>query len=82
MEEEMNRHRIAAIEESGNLNLPSTMTQIENETQYNWAINRVDELLPLVNDETPEDDPNCIELIAISNLIIAYEDIHYPINKS
>jgi len=72
MEEEMNRHRIAAIEESGNLNLPSTMTQIENETQYNWASNRIDELLPLVNDETPEDDPNCIELIAIPNLIIAY----------
>lgn len=28
------------------------MTQIENEYQYRWALNRVEELLPLVKDNT------------------------------
>ena len=57
------------------------MTQIENETQYNWAMNRIEELLPFVNDETPTDDPKYIELVLISNLVGDYEDVHYPIGK-
>ena len=28
------------------------MTKIENKTQYDWAVNRVEELLPLVDDNT------------------------------
>ena len=31
------------------------MTKIENEPQYLWAEKRVEELLPLVNDNTPTD---------------------------
>lgn len=31
--------------------------KIENEAQYEWACRKVDELLPLVNDKTPVDDP-------------------------
>lgn len=54
-------------------------TKIENETQYNWAMARIDELLPKVNDETPDDDPNSIELYLISALVEEYEDVHYPI---
>lgn len=30
------------------------MTKIENKTQYDWAVNRVEELLPLVDDNTPK----------------------------
>lgn len=56
-------------------------TKIENETQYNWAMARIDELLPKVNDETPDDDPNSIELYLISALVEEYEDVHYPIGK-
>ncbi len=29
------------------------MTKIENEAQYDWAVQRVEELLPLVDDNTP-----------------------------
>lgn len=29
------------------------MTKIENQTQYEWAVKRVEELLPLVKDNTP-----------------------------
>ena len=38
------------------------MTKIENKTQYDWAVNRVEELLPLVDDNTPKNDKNLIEL--------------------
>lgn len=33
------------------------MTKIENEAQYAWAGQRVEQLLLLVNDNTPTDDP-------------------------
>ncbi len=56
-------------------------TKIENETQYNWAMARIEELLPKVNDSTPDNDPNSIELYLISALVEEYEDIHYPIGK-
>lgn len=55
------------------------MTKIENETQYQWALKRIDKLLPLVNDMTPVDDPNSIELMLVANLVADYEDVHYPI---
>ena len=55
------------------------MAKIENETQYNWAMARIDELLPKVNDETPDNDPNSIELYLLSSLVQDYEDEHYPI---
>ena len=28
------------------------MTKIENQTQYEWAVKRVEDLLPLVKDDT------------------------------
>ena len=48
------------------------MTKIENESQYEWAVERVEKLLPLVNDETPETDSNYIELVLLSNLVADY----------
>lgn len=54
-------------------------TTIENEAQYDWAMSRIEELLPLVNDETPEDDEKSIELYLLSKLVTEYEDVHYPI---
>ena len=57
------------------------MTTIENEVQYDWAMKRIDELLPLVNDETSDDDPNSIELYLLSRLVQEYEDVHYPIGE-
>jgi 6-phosphogluconolactonase (cycloisomerase 2 family) len=38
------------------------MAKIENEIQYNWTVNRVEQLLPQVDDNTPLSDPNSIEL--------------------
>jgi len=55
------------------------MTKIENEAQYDWAVQRVEELLPLVDDNTPETDKNYIELVLLSNLVADYSDEHYAI---
>ena len=61
--------------------MDTVKTKIENETQYNWAMARIEELLPKVNDETPDDDPNSIELYLLSGLVEEYEDVHYPIGQ-
>lgn len=55
------------------------MTKIENEQQYEWAVSRVEELLPLVNDETPVNDSNSIELELLSNLVADYSDEHFSV---
>ena len=55
------------------------MTKIENKTQYDWAVNRVEELLPLVDDNTPKDDANLIELELLSNLVADYSEEHFAI---
>lgn len=50
--------------------------------QYEYALNRIEELLPLVTDETPASDTNAIELTIVSDVVEAYEKIHYPISKT
>lgn len=57
------------------------MTKIENNFQYEWALKRVEELLPLVTDETPLNDPNSIELEMLSNLVADYEEEHFALGK-
>ena len=57
------------------------MAQIKSEAAYRAAMNRIEELLPLVNDNTPVDDPNYLELDMISDMVEEYEDVHYPIGK-
>ena len=39
----------------------NNMAQIKSEAAYRAALKRIDELLPLVNDETPTDDKNYLE---------------------
>ena len=57
------------------------MTQIETEVQYRCAMQRIEELLRVVNENTPQDDINSVELVLLSNLVADYEDIHYPVSK-
>lgn len=49
--------------------------------QYEYALNRIEELLPLVTDETPASDRNAIELAIVSDVVETYEKLHYPIAK-
>ncbi len=57
------------------------MTKIENEQQYRWALNRVEEILPMVTDHTPLNDPYSIELELLSGLVADYSDEHYAISE-
>lgn len=57
------------------------MTKIENEAQYNWAVKRVEELLPLVNDDTPTIDPASMELELLSNLVADYSEAHFALGE-
>lgn len=57
------------------------LLKIENEIQYEEALARIEELLPLVSDDTSIDDPASVELVKISKLVVDYEDVHYPIGK-
>ncbi len=49
--------------------------------QYEFALARVEELLPLVNDGTPSNDKNAVELSVMSDIVIEYESEHFPIGK-
>ena len=49
--------------------------------QYQFALTRIEELLPLVNDNTPANDRHAVELTMMSDVVIEYEKEHYPIEK-
>lgn len=57
------------------------MAEIENKEQYDWAVKRVEELLPLVDDNTPTNAPNSIVLELLSNMVADYSDKHYAIGE-
>jgi len=49
--------------------------------KYEFAQTRVEELLPLVDDNTPANNRNAVELALMSDIVISYEKEHYPIKK-
>lgn len=57
------------------------MTKIENEKQYQVAFKRVEELMLSLPEDTPEDDPQMVELILLGNLVADYDEEHYPIGE-
>lgn len=57
------------------------MTKIENEMQYRVALKRVEELMLGLPEDTPEDDPQMVELTLLGNLVADYDEEHYPIGK-
>lgn len=55
------------------------MARIESRAQYDWAVKRVEELLPLVDDTTPLDDAHSIELELLSNMVADYSEEHFAL---
>lgn len=55
------------------------MTRIENETQYNWALSKVEELLLVTDENTPADDPAMIEMKLLSDLVADYSEEHFSL---
>lgn len=55
------------------------MNYIESEEQYQVAMARIEERLPIVKEDTPEDDENYLELVRLSYMVADYEEENYPI---
>ena len=55
------------------------MAVIKTENQYDKAIERIEELLLVVDNTTSPDDKNFIELDLLSELVADYEAIHFPV---
>ena len=47
--------------------------------QYKISSERIEQLLKVVNDDTPKNDKDFIELMLLSDIVAAYEEVHYPI---
>lgn len=48
---------------------------------YEQALARIEQLLPLVGDDTPPTDRAALELSIMSEVVIDYENDHFPIGK-
>jgi HTH-type transcriptional regulator/antitoxin HigA len=57
------------------------MKIINSKTEYEAIMARVNELVEVVDDDTPQTDKNYIELDFLTDLVVAYEKEHYPIGK-
>ncbi|MEA4975728.1 MAG: helix-turn-helix domain-containing protein [Paludibacter sp.] len=57
------------------------MKLIANKSEYEAIMARVNELVELVDDNTPKNDKNYIELDFLTDLVVAYEKSHFPIGK-
>lgn len=62
--------------------IPISFIMEISQQQYESALARIEELLPLVSDDTPSDNPNVVELIRVSEIVREYELKHYPIGES
>jgi HTH-type transcriptional regulator/antitoxin HigA len=51
------------------------------EKKYKFALAKIEELLPLVDDNTSVVDDKALELSVMSDIVIAYEKVHFPIEK-
>lgn len=58
------------------------MALLKTEEAYNAAMQRIEELLKIVTDETPTSDSRYLELDFLSDLVEEYENIHYPMGKA
>lgn len=50
--------------------------------QYEFALARIEELLPQVNESTPSNDRKAIELTMMSDVVINYEKEYFPIRNA
>jgi HTH-type transcriptional regulator/antitoxin HigA len=55
------------------------MKKIVSEMQYEAIMQRIDELVEIVDDETPVNDKNFIELDVLTDLVVDYEKENYAI---
>lgn len=56
------------------------MTEI-SKAQYEYALERIEELLPYIGNDIPMTDRHMIEMDIVSDIVNRYEKLHYPIAK-
>jgi HTH-type transcriptional regulator/antitoxin HigA len=57
------------------------MKSIVTQAEYEAIMARINELVEIVDDNTPQTDRSYIELDFLADLVVAYEKEHYPIGK-
>ena len=57
------------------------MAKIKDEKQYQTVLKRVEELMDVVTEDTPANDPDFLELDLLADLAEEYETAHYPIGQ-
>ncbi len=57
------------------------MTKLRTEIEYEVSFSRIEELLQLVDNETPSTNKELVELTILSNLVADYEEEYFPIKK-
>lgn len=57
------------------------MKKIISEKEYNAIMARIDELVEIVEDNTPKDNKDYKELDILADLAVAYEKEHFPVTK-
>ena len=57
------------------------MTKLENIEQYNWAVNRVEELLNTASEDGTTYNGKSIELTVLSSLVSDYSEENFNIGK-
>jgi HTH-type transcriptional regulator/antitoxin HigA len=55
--------------------------RIKNEEQYQALLQRVNELMDVVSEDTPRYNPDFIELDLLADLVEEYEIHHHPVAK-
>ena len=55
----------------------SQATDYQRINFFSWS--RIEELLKIVNDDTPAEDKDSVELVLLSNQVADYEEEHFPI---
>lgn len=57
------------------------MAKLKNDIEYEAICQRIEELLPMADNDTPWTDRRLIELDLISDLVADYEEEHFPLSN-
>ena len=57
------------------------MAKIKDEKQYQTIQKRIEALMDIVEEDTPSNDPNFLELDLLADLAEEYEMEHYPVGQ-
>lgn len=63
------------------MNKKNTFRTVSNEKEYEAIMARIDELVEIVEEDTPKTTKESVELDFLADLVVAYENSHYRIEK-